>query len=187
MLRPVWYGKEMGQETVNGVAARHYAIDASSLGQGPSEVSGDVWIADPGAFVVRYELRIKADEAYFGKGTKGEQTTVYELKDIGAKKEMALPAGCPPPVSDLPAMPDAADLVRGPFALTYTTASGMAKTVSFYQEKMKALGWILESSADESFKDRWLLFALAKDKEHAFVTLRPEGAQVRVEVRIVQD
>lgn len=143
LLKPFFRGQDMGPETVNGLPARHYVME--TLRDADTEMSGEVWIAEKNAFVVKYALLVKGGEAYFGKGSKGEQTLAFELRDVGAKKSVVVPDGCPPPVTDLPAMPDATNVKRSLMELSYTTASGIAKTTAFYQEQMKALGWTLES------------------------------------------
>ncbi len=145
LLRPMVQGKEMGRETVNGVQARHFVMD--TLQNANTQISGDVFIADPIAYVAKYSMAVKGGEEYFGKGLKGEETTTFEVRDPGAKKPVAIPAGCPPAVIDLPATPDATNVSRSLSQLDYTTASGIAKTTTFYQEQLKTLGWTLESSS----------------------------------------
>jgi hypothetical protein len=226
LLRPIMQGKEMERETMNGVPARHYVMD--TLQNANTQISGEVWIADPGAFVVKYVMFLKGGEEYFGKGNQGEQMIEYEVRDAGAKKPVAIPVDCPPPVTDLPAMPDATDLTRSLTQLSYTTASGIAETAAFYQEQMKALGWDLESSSAPSasaqeptgmgaipnmpalpvvpgmdlgqylpttnpatgaptMQDGWMIFIQTKEQIRAYILLRPEGANLQVQVRIVQD
>ncbi len=143
LLKPFFQGKDVGPETVNGLPTRHYVMEA--LRNADTEMSAEVWIAEKNAYVVKYALLVKGGEAYFGKGSKGEQTLAFELRDVGAKKTVAIPNGCLPSITDLPAMPDAANVKRSLMELNYTTVSGIAKTAAFYQEQMKALGWTLES------------------------------------------
>ncbi len=145
LLRPFYQGKDMGQETVNGLPTRHYVMEP--LRTAETEMSGDVWISDKNAFVVKYSALIKGGEQYFGKGIKGERTLTFELRDVGAKKTVAIPNGCLPPVTDLPAMADATNVKRSLAELSYTTASGLEKTLAFYEERMKALGWTMEATS----------------------------------------
>ncbi len=148
LLKPILQGTGVGPEAVNGVPTRHYVME--TLRNPDTEMSGEVWIAEKNAFVVKYALLVKGGEQYFGKGSKGEQTLAFEVRDVGAKKTVAIPKGCLPPVTDLPAMPDAANVKRSLMELSYTTASGLPKTVAFYQDQMKTLGWTLESSPSMS-------------------------------------
>lgn len=144
VLKPIRYGRDKGLETVNGATARHYVGDPIS--NASTLIKGEVWIAEPGNYVVKYALQVKGDESYFGEGTSGEQSIEYDLRDIAAKKAVAIPPGCPPPVLDLPALPDAVGVTRSLNQLSYTTVTGLSKTIAFYQERMKALGWTVESS-----------------------------------------
>jgi hypothetical protein len=228
LLTPILQGNDKGPETVNGVPARHYVMDA--VRNSNTQMSGEVWIAEPGAFVVKYALRVQGGEAYFGKGSEGEQTLAFEVREAGARKPVALPSGCPPPVVDLPAMADAANVTRSLSKLSYTTASGIAATEAFYREQMKALGWTLESNAAPSeppiaaqppagmgampnlpanlpplppginlkdyvptavptravaapvARESWMVFARAGEPRRAYITLRVEGASVRVTI-----
>ncbi len=148
LLKPIFQGKDTGPETVNGVPTRHYVME--TLRNSDTEMGGEVWIAEKNAFVVKYVLLVKGGEQYFGKGRKGEETLALEVRDVGAKKTVAIPKGCLPPVTDLPAMPDAANVKRSLMELSYTSASGLPKTVAFYQDQMKASGWTLESSPSMS-------------------------------------
>lgn len=209
LLRPVRQAKFIGSETIGGTPARHYALDANSYGPGfPAETTGDLWLADAGGFVVKYVLRVRAGEAYFGKGNQGEQTTTFELAASGAAP-LVLPAGCPP-VSDLPAMSDASDLERTPWGLSYLTAADVRTIISFYIVQMKPLGWALQSSSDQGSaasagvgdvatpgpgthatapsgprpQDGWASFVLAGDKKLAVLRVRTEKNQSRVEVLI---
>jgi hypothetical protein len=53
--------QRLGNETVNGVPTVHYKVDASNLNVlGYLNSDGDVWVADPGNYVVKYTLQATA-------------------------------------------------------------------------------------------------------------------------------
>ncbi len=185
MLKPALRGKEAGRETVNGIPTRHYTLTASSFDPVlQANASGDLWIAETGDYVVRYLLRVQGDEAYYGAGVQGEQTTALELTDVGAKKPVVPPAGCPPPFIDFPVMTDATQVVRTPWGVSYRTGAGLDKTAAFYKEQMKALGWVLEPGGSGSSSRRFLEFSLAKEQKGAYISLTVDGVEVRVEGRV---
>lgn len=227
LIPPILQGKEIGLETVNGVSARHYAANA---GQGPgAQMSADVWIAEPAGYIVRYSMSLKGGEEYLGRGRTGEKTLSFEINDAGARKPVAVPAGCPPPVMDLPALPGAANLDRSLSRLSFTTPASLEEAAAFYKDQMKALGWSLEASSTppESSQPQsgalnlpdlsklktkvpgldlkkflatlnppaeaplqqegWMIFTRAQDQKSASISMRPEGAGLRVEIRIYQD
>ena len=209
MLRPVRQARLVGAETIGGVPAQHYSLDAASFRPGmPAETRGDLWLADPGGYVVRYELHVQAGEAYFGQGNQGEQTTRFELaKSNGA--ELAIPQGCPPP-SDLVAMSDASDLSRTPWGVSYLTASDARSILTFYRTRLEPLGWTLRASSDQgttalpglegdpasaqisqatapaaqNARGGWAVFVLAKENKTGTLLYQPEGTLMRVEVLV---
>lgn len=148
LVNPIVQGNEVGLESVNGLSAHHYVINAA---QGANaQISGEVWIAEPARYVVRYVMSLKGGEEYFGKGITGEKTISFEVSDAGANKPVALPEGCPPPLTNIPAMPDAAGLTRSLTQLSYTTTASMDDVAAFYKDQMKSLGWSLKSSSTAS-------------------------------------
>jgi hypothetical protein len=104
-------------------------------------VSGEVWIASPGGFVVKYLLTSPAPAHPSGKGLEAGQTWDYELSQANAIDQIPIPSGCEPVPVDIPAMADAQAVEFSPGQLTYTTPSSVAQVIDFYNKKLPALGW----------------------------------------------
>jgi len=146
-LPAVTTSKLADEQTLDGVATRHYTFDATSLGL-PSDAtaSGEVWIAKDRGYVMKYVLDITGADSVFGTGISGTRHLEYTLSEIGAHAQVVYPAGCEPVLSDVPAMGDASDLVRLPGLLAYSTSSSAADIFAFYEDKLTAMGW--QKSAD---------------------------------------
>lgn len=133
---------ESGRETVNGVPAVRYDFDERAFGSLPEATStGQMWVASDGGFVVRYTLTTIGASQYFGDGSEGTLTFDYQLTDVANAPPMALPPDCADGATDAPLLPDAADVVRVPGLVSYTTASTANEAVAFYQDQLTAQGW----------------------------------------------
>ncbi len=180
MLPPVAAVQEVGQETINGIPAHHYSIGEELDGW---QSAGELWLAVSGGYVIKYDLSIQAGEQFFGAGNEGTQTFQYELSDINALHDVALPAGCPEVLTEIPAMPDAIDLVRLPGSMSFTTPSSLESVSAFYQDKLKPLGWELLAQHDDSATQPALIFTRNKGEESAIISLQQEDAGVWVAIQ----
>jgi hypothetical protein len=141
-LAAVVGAEEAGSETANGVPAQHYRFDQRALGlQDVVQSTGELWVAADGGYLVRYYLSTTAGPSYFGDGIEGTAVWSYELTEINQPQAINLPAGCPAGLLDVPALPDAADLVSEPGWLGYVTASPPGAVLEFYQAQLPPLGW----------------------------------------------
>jgi len=141
LLLPVTRSSQVGTETVNGVTALHYHFDQNGLSSGGEGTTGEVWIAQPGGYVVKYTLGIPSPANPTGSGVETAETLSYELSDINAIDQIELPAGCVPVLVDFPAMADAQDLYRSSGYMDYTSPSEAAQVIDFYNQALPALGW----------------------------------------------
>jgi hypothetical protein len=140
-LNSVIGAEEADSETVNGIASMRYTFDESAqAASGIAESTGELWIASEGGYLVRYTLETTAGPFYFGEGIEGTLTWDYQLEDVGSPLVIELPSDCPPPLLDLPMLPDAADILEVPGMSSYTTTSNLEETLAFYQEQVSALG-----------------------------------------------
>ncbi|MGD0879810.1 MAG: hypothetical protein ABSA01_16920, partial [Anaerolineales bacterium] len=141
-LPPVFGAKQVGQETVNNISATHYQFDEKSVqwqaGQN-GKAQGDVWIAQPGGYVLKYQLTIQLPSGDF----QGTQTWSYELSDIGNGTPITLPQGCLPLITDIPIMDGATEVVQLPGFQNYVSSASLEQVAQFYQEKLTAAGWSL--------------------------------------------
>jgi hypothetical protein len=101
--RSFLYGKALPDETVNGVAALHYSVDADSINRlpAPSKAastynqtvhSGDVYIAADGSYVVHLALTSSVVMEQYD--FKGDAATQYDLVPSGAGLKVQLPNEC---------------------------------------------------------------------------------------------
>ena len=132
---------EAGSETVNDLPTRHYTFDERALGPiNVTTASGEVWVADPGGYVVRYRLSLDAGPAYLGEGTSGTRTVDYDLTDPNGSVAIELPEDCPAQ-SDVPVPPDATDVVRLPGIVSFQSTMSLKQAAKFYTTQLRSLGW----------------------------------------------
>ncbi len=141
LLLPVTRASKLGTETVNGVSTLHYHFDQNGLSSGEEGTSGEVWIAQPGGYVVKYTLSIPGPANPTGSGTEIAETLSYELTAVNSIDQVVLPAGCVPVLVDFPAMTDAQDIYRSSGYMDYRSPSGVAQVIDFYNQALPALGW----------------------------------------------
>jgi hypothetical protein len=136
-------GQRVGNETVNGIPAVHYKIDITGLeALGYVNGNGDVWVAEPGDFVVKYTFEATGKDQFFGTST-GEGTIkwVYEVTDVNQPIVIQPPEDCSGAAEDIPIMTDAQDQAAMGTMTTYTSPSKFEDVVAFYEKEMKAKGW----------------------------------------------
>ena len=112
LLPPIAEAKDIGTETANDVPSRHYAVSAEESG---NKAAGDVWLAEPGGYVVRYVLTVS--------GSEGEQRFEYNLSRVNASDEVTYPGGCSAVLTDFPVMDEARNLHRLPNSVDYTVSA----------------------------------------------------------------
>jgi hypothetical protein len=141
-LPPVFGAKQVGQETVNNISATHYQFDEKSVqwqaGQN-GKAQGDVWIAQPGGYVLKYQLTIQLPSGDF----QGTRTWSYELSDINSVAEISLPKGCLALINDIPVMEGASGVVQLPGFQRYVSSASLEQITQFYKDKLTAAGWSL--------------------------------------------
>lgn len=161
-------------ETVNGIASRHYRFTEKMLGklidQRNAAISarGDVWIAKDGDYITRYRflLEVKNSEVpdTFSGLTNGTAEVRYDLTDVNKPLRIELPEAARAGVS-LPGFEDQAFPIP-PEATTQMAGSGMlmlvspwspAEVAAFYEEALSGLGWIKNEQGSMSFEDMQLL------------------------------
>ena len=72
-------------ETVNGIACKHYVYDIDDLQteSGMTDASGDIWVAKDGGYVVR--LTMNGQGTYYDTySASGTLNLVYDLYDVNA-------------------------------------------------------------------------------------------------------
>jgi len=142
-----------GSETVNGVAADHYTLDESALGQVEIVKStGELLVVSQGGYIIKYVLTTKGDSNYFGEGIDGTLTWDYELTDVNQTVAIQLPEDCPPGKVNAPLLPDAYNVQYLPDGMTYGSDSSLADATAFFQAQIPDLGW--EPLGDPSINEK---------------------------------
>lgn len=141
-LPPVFGAKQVGQETVNNISATHYQFDEKSVqwqaGQN-GKAQGDVWIAQPGGYVLKFQLTIQLPSGDF----QGTRTWSYELSDINSVAQISLPKGCVALINDIPIMEGASGVVQLPGFQKYVSSANLEQITQFYKDKLTTAGWSL--------------------------------------------
>lgn len=161
---------EAGSEIVNEIPARHYVFGVEGSG---AKIAGDVWLAEPGGYVLRYVLTYLGGESVFGEGLEGEKRFEYELSQVNARSEVVYPEGCAAVLRDFPVMDGARDLQRLPEAVDYTApaGTGIAAINQFYQDRLAAQGWAFAKAHDKDPQNVVLLFINKEQGKSASILL----------------
>ncbi len=137
--------QRLGNETVNGVPTVHYKIDVTGLeALGYLNGDGDVWVAKPGNYVVKYTFQATSTgkDNFFGSAA-GEGTIKwdYEVTEVNQPITIQAPENCSGTADDIPMMTDAQNQAVFGSTNSYSTPSKFEDVVVFYEKEMKANGW----------------------------------------------
>jgi hypothetical protein len=136
--------QRVGNETINDIPTVHYKLDVSSLQTlGYLNGNGDVWVADPGNYVVKYVFQATGSDQLFGGSSNSDGTIKwdYEVSDVNKPIDIQAPADCGGTAEDIPVMADAQDPASLGSMSTYSTPSKFEDVVAFYEKEMPAKGW----------------------------------------------
>lgn len=147
LLLPLGAASRVGVDTVNQITAVHYRFDQSALPHFKSTggVSGEVWVAENGGYVLRYHLDATAPQKLTGKGLEVSQTYQYELTPDSPPP--ALPKDCAPVPVDMPVIDGAQNITYAGGQVVFDTSSKPGTVIDFYEQKLPALGWKPEKAA----------------------------------------
>lgn len=166
---------EAGSETVNGVPAEHYTFDQRALGLADfTSSTGEVWVASDGGYVVKYVLVTEAGADYFGEGSEGALSWVYDLTDANLPAAIELPVDCPAGMIDAPLLPDAAIVLNVPGLLSYTTPASLEDAAAFYEVELPALGW--QPVASPGIAETSVMLDFAQGDQQLSVIITAAGA-----------
>jgi hypothetical protein len=135
--------RRVGNESVNGVPTVHYKVDVTGLESlGYLNGDGDVWVAEPGNYVVKYIFQATGKDKFFGSSTtEGTIKWDYEVTEVNQPISIQPPENCGGASEDIPMMSDAQDQAAFGGMSTYSTPSKFEDVVAFYEKEMKAKGW----------------------------------------------
>ncbi len=180
-LGSVSNGKYVGSETVNGVKAKHYRYDEKSATLGAfGKVSGDLWVAEDGGFVVKDVMNWQGGEGLLGGSsqTKGDGKWTWELSDVNQPITIKAPENCGGAAEGLPMIQDASEKAQLGDMITYKTGSSLADAVAFYQKEMSAAGWTAEG--EPSIMDEFATLQFTREGQKASVTITRDNDKTQV-------
>ena len=187
MLGSVSDAKYVGTDTVNGVKAKHYKYDEKSASLfGAAKVSGEIWVAVDGGFVVKETVNWSGAAGLFGSNSKakGDGKWTWELSDVNQAITIKPPENCGGAANDIPVMKDATEKSSFGDMITYKTASKVADVAEFYKQQMQAKGWDLEGEPEVTDESASLNFT--KDDQKAQVMLSVDQGKTQVVINVTQ-
>ncbi|MCB9419415.1 MAG: hypothetical protein H6667_06410 [Ardenticatenaceae bacterium] len=146
--------KYEGEETINGIATRHYSFDQSAMtGTDLTDVNaaeGHVYIAQDGDYLVRLTLDANGNIDLFDEGLVEDSQMHIEinLTDIDVPVEAAIPAACAAEDgsvgsvnSEFPMLEDATEITSFAGVLSYQTVTATEDVLAFYDDALTNEGW----------------------------------------------
>ena len=170
--------KYAGRETVNGIRTKHYTYDKIAFTLlGADSVSGEVWVADDGGYMVKEVLAWEGSGGPFTSQTedKGKGTWTWELTDVNEPITIEPPEECLSPAgqADLPVLPDAQSRMQSPMGTQYASKTSVADAVKFYQAEMPAAGWQPED--EPTIMGEIAMLSYVKDDQKVSIMITGDG------------
>jgi hypothetical protein len=154
----------VGEENINGIRVLHYKVDSSLIDDNDQfdEVTGDLYIAQDGGYLVRMILDGKGDIDFLSgsNNTYDAMHVEYNLTDTNQTFEITLPADCQKSGtsgSEYPVPDDAYDLASIPGFTSYKSEMALADIVDFYEEILPAEGWVKSNGDSFELEDTAVL------------------------------
>lgn len=150
-LLPVMRAALLGNETVNGIDCIHYQFDEKDLNdlQAGTQVTGDVWIAKQGGYVVKYSLIVTPPADATPEGLVVTQTWSYDLSILDAGSAILLPPNCEPVPMDLPLPGGVQGVRRAGGQASFESTLSARQVIDFYLGALPGLGWVAPDTIPE--------------------------------------
>ena len=177
----------VGIETVNGIRTKHYKYDEKTTTLTAfGKVSGDIWVAIDGGYVVKDVMQWQGSAGMFGLTTnaKGEGQWTWELSDVDKPIPIKPPENCGGASAGVPMLPDAKDKTTFGDMVSYSSATKLADAAAFYKKEMAAAGWKLEGDPVVAGNTNMLSFT--KDAQKAQVIITAEQNKTTVVITITK-
>ena len=177
--------KYVGTDTVNGVKAKHYTYDEKSANLfGAAKVSGEIWVAVDGGFVVKEAVNWSGAVGLFGTSSKGkgDGKWTWELSNVNQPITINPPENCGGAAADIPVMKDATDKTSVADTIMYKTASKIADVVEFYKQQMPAKGWNLEGEPEITDESATMQFTQGDQTAQVMLSVDQGKTQVVINV-----
>ncbi len=180
-------GRYVGAETANGIPSNHFQYDQQGVSlSGLGKVSGEVWVAVDGGYVVKDLLKWEGSAGLFGSTatSTGAGQWDWELSDANQPITITAPDNCQGAAGDIPMMPDAKEKSSLGDTIIYKSASKVADVVAFYKKAMPAAGWKLEG--EPMTTDAFATLTFTQDSKKAQVSITSEGGMTNVIVNVTK-
>jgi hypothetical protein len=175
-------------ETVSGVRADRYAVTETQDGM---DMSGEIWIANPGGYVVRYAgmgdiTGMAAPDEGLGL-VEGTVQWEYLVSAINSVAEIELPDECAnletaAPSAELPTFPGATLEFSAGSLSSYVVDAPVAEVADFYRAALPAEGWALVDDTDLGESGFSLTFTRDDATIQMFVSTEEGRTQILVQI-----
>ena len=191
MLVSIADARALGAETINGLVSDHYEFDKRHLNIAAigemDDAQGEFWLAREGGFIVRYRMQAHGSDIELSEGERGEGTIalLYDvLESNGPVRTSAPQAELGPPgfaAGEFPLPADAETKLTSRNFSSFLTAQPPAEIVTFYQDRLPAIGWrLLPAEGFASAEITSLVFQKASDKIAISITIDQDTGHTQI-------
>ncbi|MGD2026538.1 MAG: hypothetical protein PVI99_01870 [Anaerolineales bacterium] len=129
---------EEGSNTVAGINAARYTASADDH-RGWQEVVVNYWVDPNSGAVLKYDFVAWGNDPLYKRGD-GRIHGVFEVLEVGSQEIEEIP-GCQ---IEFPLPSDAAEIIRLPGIIQFTTSMGPFRLDTFYTDQLEPRGWVRE-------------------------------------------
>lgn len=188
MLGTLSGAKYAGTEVVSGIQANRYTYDEKAANRADlGKVSGEIWIAADGGYVVKDAVSWEGGAGPFegstADGVSGNGSWIWELTDLNGAITIPPLEGCDSATNGLPLISGGYQKTVVGDVMTYLTYRG-ERVVPFYQQEMAAGGW--KQSGEPTSKDGVATVEFTKDGQKALVTVTSQGQRSEVTIEVTK-
>lgn len=179
----------MPNQVINGVEARHYVFDETSLEDSAdgefNVLEGHIYVAEQGNYVVRFVMEAEGRDFLGSEEEEGQFHIEFNILEVNESIEVVAPAECDVANMDLnyPVMEDAQDVFSFEGFVSYQTNATFDSVVAFYRAEMAEEGWTLDD--DELLFGGTAIFNFTRGDEKTSVTISLDETTGDVTVLIV--
>jgi hypothetical protein len=147
-------------DEANGIPAQRYSVKTVELTLGAvTEAAGEVWIAQQGQFVVRFNGEASGSFALSGQISDGNLSWEYDLSEPDTLAEIELPSACQEQqaAAEFPIPDNATNRTIFNGFISFESPDSALNVARFYRERLPQDGW--QITAQESFDDFYQISA----------------------------
>lgn len=175
-LREIKKGELLAQnEMVNGVMTDHYQVIGADFPSAQNEqVSGEMWVAQAGGYLVKATGQVEADvpDVPTSKPLHGHGQWTFNVENLNGAA-IVPPAECVSQGnSPLPITADAANFTSSEGYFSYSTQLSVEEVASFYREALLPQGWTI---TERGSADGTLMWEVSRQDEMYFLSIMPSN------------